>query len=232
MANIWTAIDIPAPAEAIRGNYIAVSGNTGAGKSTLIREISRLLSYGCQSVIAVDERHFHHPLLTLMFAKPKTYALAIQLNFAVHRTLFLRRSLENRHTIVVERSHLDDRLFMEDHLARGNVSRSDFEEYLKTIQAIQVALPHPDIWIFLEVSPEISRKRIKASELAGERPVEFPNDSTMVSYIMSWHQRYHRFYQRLLVDQQRGDLPNTKLLKFSEKDEPLHIATLVASLLR
>src|SRR5262249_19664730 len=145
-----------------------------------------------------NEREFHHELLPRMFADPQLFALPIQVNFLIQRGIFLLRHLGDGYQVVMERSHYDDRLFVEDHYARGNIALAEFDAYMTLSKWIETRLRPPDIHVLLNVCPETSFLRIKQSELAGERPAEFPDDETLRSYIASWHQRYLSFFERLL----------------------------------
>ena len=103
--------------------YIAVGGNTGSGKSTLLGEISReFSSHFNTEYLGIDERNFHHPLLTQMFFDPNQYSLHIQLNFMPQRCTYIFHALQNRLPSVMERCHFEDAIFIDDHFSQGNIS--------------------------------------------------------------------------------------------------------------
>jgi deoxyadenosine/deoxycytidine kinase len=228
--NIWQQVD--AESASVVGRYIAVSGNTGSGKSTLVRAIASELERTTPGVIAVDERNFHHPLLPLMFSNATKYALPIQLNFCVQRGTFLLRSTERHRTIVMERSHYDDRLFVEDHRSKGHINDVEFEAYAAIGRWFDAALPSPDIFVLLDIDAESSFSRVKSSEAAGERPVEFPDDRTLRSYITSWRERYCTFFDGLLHQKKQGKFPNTTFLRISEPLSRDQIMSVVLPILR
>jgi deoxyadenosine/deoxycytidine kinase len=198
-----------------RGVYIAISGNTGAGKSTLVRAICSALPGPASRVVGVNERQFHHAMLPWMFAEPHVFALPIQLNFLVQRGLFLLDHLAHDFRIVMERSHYDDRLFVEDHFERGNIDSAEFNAYMTISRWMEARLRPPDIHVLLDVSPETSFRRVKQSELSGERPVEFPNDDTLRSYITSWHPRYRAYFERL-ISRPKGTRGSSTIFAFNE----------------
>jgi len=187
--------------ESSRSALIAVSGNTGAGKSTLINIVAKELEKHLRrDVIALNERHFHHPLLRKMFENPKEYAFGIQLNFLLQRYLCLKNLLMSGFVVMSERSHYDDMLFLEHHFDQNNISTYERKLYSELSEHVRQQLPIPDIWLLLDVSPVVSRKRIDDAEANGERPKEFPNDIIKQEFIDSWYKKYNKFF-RYLKDQ-------------------------------
>lgn len=210
--------------------YIAISGNTGAGKSTLVKGLAGAIKARGGSVKAIDERSLHHPLLQKMFAEPEKYALAIQLNFLVQRHLVLTSAFAAGETVIIERSHRDDVLFVRDHYERRNISRQSLNAYLAISKQLHSTLPRPDVHIFLEVSPAVSFARVTEAEHHGTRPVEFPDDVAKRSYIASWHSRYQKFY-RLVERENRRDRSRTRLLHCEATGEPTGLVQSILSVL-
>jgi deoxyadenosine/deoxycytidine kinase len=214
------------------GRYVAITGNTGSGKSSLVRELTRMLQEGGKPAIGINERALHHPLLDLMFHIPKKYALGIQLNFLVQRHLILTRWLELGYIVVIERSHLDDRLFMETHLGEENVTQGEFSAYSSLFDVLSARLPDPDVLVFLDASPELSLMRLRASELAGERPEEFPDDHTKGRFVTEWSIRFKRHYQGLLDAKAAGKRCQETVFLYWKAETPTsEIAASVASTL-
>ena len=82
--DVWD--DITPATGGPRGTYIAISGNTGAGKSSLISLLEHNLQAKGIAAIGVSERLFHHRYLKLMFADPLYFAFPIQLSDRLCRT--------------------------------------------------------------------------------------------------------------------------------------------------
>jgi deoxyadenosine/deoxycytidine kinase len=178
-----------------KGDYIAVSGNTGSGKSTLVRRLSEELRKHHDLVIGIDERSLHHPFVDLMFHDPYRYALGVQLNFLIQRHLMLQRWLEAGCSVVMERSHLDDHLFIDHHLAHSHISQEEHAAYNMIAAALHRRTPLPDALVCLSVDAETSMNRLAASEAAGERSREFPNDEVKRTFVTSWAARYKEFHR-------------------------------------
>jgi len=178
--------------------YIAVGGNTGSGKSTLLSEISREFSahFGTE-YLGVDERNFHHPLLTQMFFDPSHYALQIQLNFMLQRCTYITHALQNRLPSVMERCHFEDAIFIDDHFSQGNISKTEYDGYGKTRDILWAKLRSPDIYVRVLVEPELSIERIRKDELQGKRPEEFPSDSAFRGYVERWYAAYQKFFDQI-----------------------------------
>lgn len=177
--------------------YLSVSGNTGAGKSTLIQAVVELAAARGISMVGVSERTFHHPLLRRMFADPAVYAFPIQLNFMLQRHLFLLRHLELGHVVLMERSHLDDEMFLREHVEADNISVEQRNAYLQLATVLHRNVPVPDVFLLLDVPPAVSMARIRQSEENGGRPREFPNDDVKLRWVHRWYQLYQNYHAEL-----------------------------------
>jgi deoxyadenosine/deoxycytidine kinase len=181
-----------------KGVYVVVSGNVGTGKSSLIRSVVALAQRRNIPLIGIDERQFDHPYLRLMFSEPETFAFPIQLNFMLQRHMVLLRHLTLRHTVVIERSPLDDEMFVREHVNAGNISVVEYEAYRLLAKSLHSKLPVPDIMVLLQASVTLSLDRIKHSEITGERPKEFPDQSAKEHWVRRWSTLYSEFHQELM----------------------------------
>lgn len=170
---------------------MAISGNTATGKSSLLREVELRLPDSGPPTVYIDERQLHPPLVSRMFARPADFALPVQLGFLVNRHLVLKRNLlELDRVVFIERSHLDDELFMRDHATSGYVSTEEFCAYQAIAATLHRTIPEPDVLVLLGASAETSLRRLATAEALGERPREFPDEDTKATYVRRWHQLY------------------------------------------
>ncbi|HFP1361402.1 TPA: deoxynucleoside kinase, partial [Escherichia coli] len=67
-----------------------MSGNSGVGKSTLLRRMSKELFKVDPDTVAIDEKSVHHTLLPYLFDDTSNYGYLIQLNFMIQRALLIK----------------------------------------------------------------------------------------------------------------------------------------------
>jgi deoxyadenosine/deoxycytidine kinase len=150
-----------------------------------------------------------------MFSKPDKYSFLVQLNFMLQRHALLLRWLSLGFTVVLERSHYDDRLFVDHHYQAGHISKEEYDAYNTLSTVLFKKIPDPDIFIFFDVKPEVSMQRIQQSENKGQRPKEFPNEDIKLAFVKSWYEKYNKFYNYLVSEKEEGNIfQKTRILKF------------------
>ncbi|MEU3577695.1 deoxynucleoside kinase [Streptomyces globisporus] len=212
------------------GHYIAISGNTAAGKTTLIETLAGSLRAAGADAVGVSERVFHHRYLKLMFSASADFAFPIQLSFMLERHLLLLDNLVRRgRTMVMERSHLDDAMFVREHVASGAITAAQQRAYTEVSGELNARIPNPDLIVLMNPEPELSLERLARAEAEGSRPREFPSDAAKKAWVHRWYDLYqelHDDYRRRAVD---GDLRGTELLELDAASSPEEkIATVTA----
>ena len=215
--SLWDAAT-PATVSS-QGFYVAISGNTGAGKSTIINRLVEHTQAEGHAVIGISERSLHHQYLPRMFADPKKYAFPIQVHFILQRYLVLLRQLELGRSVVIERSHFDDAMFLREHAEAGNISPQQLAAYNSLHQTFISTLPVPDVIVILNPPPEVSFKRVTEAEERGDRPREFPSEEAKKRWISRWFEMYRdlhtEFRQRCSEDRA---FSATKLIELNALD--------------
>jgi len=194
------------------GKYVAISGNTGAGKSTLMRAIVSAAASLSIKAVGIDERTLHHPFLKLMFSQPARYGFPVQINFLLQRHLVLLRWLSSGHTVIIERSHLDDQVFVDHLLDGGHISRDEHSAYVALANVLHKKIPLPDILVCLEVMPKVSMARIARDEASGKRPQEFPNESVKFSFVSSWYERINALHESMTEQVRRQESNHNRVV--------------------
>jgi deoxyadenosine/deoxycytidine kinase len=191
--DLWSA-DAPAVAEG-PGVYVAISGNTGAGKTTLINNVVSQARAKGHSVIGIGERSLHHPYLPRMFFDPERYAFPIQVNFMLQRHLVLLRQLERGCSVVIERSHFDDEMFVHEHVTAGRISPEQVVAYHGLAEVLHARIPAPHVLVLMNPDPTVSLQRLTKSEESGERPREFPDEDSKRKWVLRWHDMYRDLHK-------------------------------------
>lgn len=184
--------DVSAPAGEgeSRGFYVALSGNTSAGKSSLIEDLDSRARAADLPSVGISERQFHDRFLQLMFSQPENFAFPIQLSFMLQRHLILLRNLQLGRLVILERSHFDDVMFVREHRDQGRISASEYDSYLKLAEVLHRKIQAPDILVLMNPDPDVSFHRLSEAERDGKRPREFPSESSKREWVYRWHRYY------------------------------------------
>ncbi|MBC8953049.1 deoxynucleoside kinase [Xenorhabdus sp. PB62.4] len=177
--------------------YICLSGNSGVGKSTLLKQLSSSLFQHDPYTIAIDEKSVHHSFLQYLFDDTNNYGYLIQLNFMIQRALLIKSWIAKGFNLVMERSHLEDYIFINFMLKTGYINESHHRAYMLLWEEINHIIPVPDLIVFLDYSAEHSLQHLHADEIHGIRPREFPDEVTKVKWIKGWHDEYQYFLNNL-----------------------------------
>lgn len=130
--------------------YICRSGNSGIGKSTLLKRLSTALFKGDPDTIAIDEKSVHHSLLPYLFDDTSNYGYLIQLNFMIQRALLIKSWLDKRFNLIMERSHIEDYIFINFMLKSEYISKAQHDAYMVLWTRINELLTEPDIIAFID----------------------------------------------------------------------------------
>lgn len=133
--------------------YICIEGNIGAGKTTLAKELARLLK-----AEYLPERFEENVLLPLFYQKPKTFAFPTEYSFLIdrHKQLLNYFGKPRKKTTVAD-FHFDKCLCF----AKANLKEDDFVFYKKHFNAMKETLPVPDLIVYLETEPELLLRNIR-----------------------------------------------------------------------
>jgi len=164
--------------------YIAIAGNIGCGKSTLVDFICKTYD-----VTPFFEPNAKNPYLKDFYSNMKQWAFHSQLffitqKFRIHQELDLSRGTK---TVIQDRTIYEDAEIFAKYLFHQKLmSRRDWEVYESLYQQILKAIRPPDLMIYLKASLKTIRKRI---ELRG-RPEE---QKIPPSYLKSLNRLYDQW---------------------------------------
>ena len=182
--------------------YIAVAGNIGCGKSTLVDFICRTYK-----ITPFFEPNAENPYLANFYADMKRWAFHSQLYFITHKFRIHQELDQARHktTVVQDRTIFEDAEIFATYLKRrGFINKRDWAVYEDLYHLILNAIEPPDLIIYLKASLRTIRKRI---QIRG-RPEE---QNMPVTYLRSLNKLYEAWrvsYKRspmIVVDTEQLD---------------------------
>lgn len=184
--------------------FIAVAGNMGSGKSTLVELLERRFR-----VQPFYEPNESNPYLTDFYGDMTRWAFQSQVyfltaKFRIHHEIN-QHLAGTRGTFVQDRTIYEDAEIFAENLYRSRIlPERDYLIYRRLYETIVESLPPPDLLIYLRCSVRAVRKRIK---LRG-RPEE---QDVPLAYVRRLHSLYERWFERyalsptLVLDSDRLD---------------------------
>ena len=167
--------------------YIAVAGNIGCGKSTLVDFICR--TYGVEPFF---EPNANNPYLKDFYKDMRQWAYHSQIYFLTHK-FKIHQELERergRHTVIQDRTIYEDAEVFATYLYRRRfIRKRDWEIYEALYKTILDALHPPDLLIYLRASVRTIRQRIKVRGRPEEQAIP-------VSYLRSLNKLYEEWFER------------------------------------
>ena len=137
--------------------FIAVAGNIGAGKSTLVTRLSQRLRWK-----PYFEPVAENPYLADFYADMKRWAFESQVFFLSYRMQSHNELLRVPSSVVQDRSVYEDaEIFATNLYNQGNISERDFKTYRNLYELFVALLDPPDLLIYLRVPVDVLMERIK-----------------------------------------------------------------------
>lgn len=170
---------------------IAVAGNIGAGKSTLVEFLSR--TYGVQPFYEPSE---DNPYLPDFYRDMRRWAFHSQLYFLSNK-FRLHQALDRAHgAVVLDRTIYEDAEIFATALHRmGMIDERDWATYRGFYESILGAIRPPDLLIYLRCSMRTLRKRISLRGRAMEQDVPY-----------AYLKRLERLYDRWIEGWDRSEV--------------------------
>ena len=135
--------------------HIAVSGNIGAGKTTLTQMLSK--HYGWEMRL---EPVVINPYLEDYYKDIKRWSFALEVYFLKERFRDILDIAHTNKTIIQDRSIFEGvYVFVENNYRQGNLSETDFHTYMELFDLMTNITKIPDLMIYLRKSvPELVRQ--------------------------------------------------------------------------
>lgn len=184
--------------------YLAVAGNMGSGKSSLVEFLCRRYSH----IRPFYERNEENPYLADFYGEMSRWSFQSQvyfltLKFQVHQELGACQQ-----TVIQDRTIYEDaEIFAENLYRRGLMTPRDYRAYRLLYETILKSLNPPDLLIYLKSGLRTIRKRIRVRGRSYEEQVD-------PVYLKSLNNLYDRWIGRytlspiLVLDADRLDFCN------------------------
>ncbi len=161
------------------GKIIVFTGNTGVGKTTLVKELSKLEIFS-----AGIEQHIERPF-QLLFKQNQAYALANQVDYLLFRAE-QESVLRHKHQIGIIDGGLDQdfHAFTKLFHTRGMLSDQEFDLCQRLYIFLRSQLSEPDLIIHLTAPLEVVQKRLSSRDRIN---IAEKNDLCLLdSYLEEW----------------------------------------------
>ena len=170
---------------------IAISGNIGAGKSTLVDFLSR--TYNIEPFYEPNE---DNPYLPDFYQDMRRWAFHSQLYFLSNKFRLHQQLDQAPGVVVLDRTIFEDaEIFATALRDMRRMDKRDWQTYWGFYQTILRAIQPPDLMIYLRCSMRTLRKRIRMRDRDMERDVP-----------LSYLKRLERLYEQWIADYSMSDL--------------------------
>ncbi|MGD2162498.1 MAG: deoxynucleoside kinase [Anaerolineales bacterium] len=149
-------------------HFVAVAGNIGVGKSTLVNLLAEKL--GWQPFF---EPVGENPYLADFYADMAAWSFQSQIFFLTRRLLSHRKLIDHPTSVVQDRSVYEDaEVFARNLYLQRNMQERDYQTYQDLYRVLTHFLPPPDLVVYLRARVETLEKRITQRGRDYERQIK------------------------------------------------------------
>lgn len=147
--------------------FIAVAGNIGVGKSTLVQLLSERMQWQ-----PFFEPVSENPYLADFYHDMKAWAFHSQIFFLTRRLRIHRQLIDHPTSAIQDRSVYEDaEVFAHNLYRQGQISERDYQSYWDLYQVLTEFLPPPDLVIYLRATVPTLQQRIQMRGRDYERTI-------------------------------------------------------------
>ncbi|NOH01358.1 MAG: deoxynucleoside kinase [Chloroflexi bacterium] len=147
--------------------FVAVAGNIGVGKSTLVKMLCEKMGWD-----PFYEPVTQNPYLADFYQNMSAWAFHSQVFFLTHRLRSHFNLAQHPNSVIQDRSVYEDaEIFAYNLYRQGNMTDRDFQTYRELYETAVQFLPPPDLVIYLRASVETLLTRINQRGRDYERQI-------------------------------------------------------------
>jgi len=129
-------------------HHIAVAGNIGAGKTTLVTKLSQQFNWTAHFESVED-----NPYLSDFYTDMKKWAFPLQIYFLHSRFNQVVAIRQSEKTIIQDRTIFEDaHIFAKNLSDSGYLDERDFQNYFSLFESMSKQVSQPDLLIYLRAS--------------------------------------------------------------------------------
>lgn len=197
--------------------YIAIAGNMGSGKSSLVEFLCKHFS-----LKPFFEPNDLNPFLPLFYQDMKRWAFHSQMHFLTHKFRIHRELDGYPHTVIQDRSIYEDaEIFAFNLFRQGSLSAEEWKTYRDLYDVMVRAINPPDLLIYLHCPLRALKKRIARRGRGFEASV--PDE-----YLL----RLERYYRRWLAKYDRSPCIELSTERMDYLEDFLHRQDLLSTIER
>jgi deoxyadenosine/deoxycytidine kinase len=147
--------------------YIAMAGNIGVGKSTLVKMLSEKLKWE-----AFYEPVTENPYLPDFYREMSTWSFHSQVFFMAHRLQIQKDLIHYPGSVIQDRSIYEDaEIFARSLFLQNYLSKRDYDTYRTMYDTITEFIPAPNLVIYLRANVDTLQNRIAQRNRDYERTI-------------------------------------------------------------
>ena len=168
--------------------YIAVAGNMGSGKSSLVKFLCK--EFELQPFFEPNDRN---PYLDDFYADMSSFAFRSQIFFLIHRFRIHKEMEGLTETVVQDRTIYEDAEIFAQHLHRRKlIDKRDWRTYTELYETLTRELKPPDLMIYLKCSTASLMKRIARRGRKSEEAIPRSYVARLNELYEEWFAKYDR----------------------------------------
>jgi deoxyadenosine/deoxycytidine kinase len=181
--------DLPSPVK--ERKFIAIAGNIGAGKSSLLEFLA-----GTYNAVPFYEPNDQNPYLEDFYRDMKRWAFPSQLYFLSSKFRIHQQADREDGIVIQDRTIFEDaEIFATALHQMRKIDRRDWDTYWAFYQTILQAIQPPDLMIYLRCSMRTLRRRIRLRGRAMEQDIP-----------LSYLKRLERLYEEWIAGYDLGEV--------------------------